>query len=371
MLELDPGSRTARVQPGVVLDYPASARRGARTAVRTRPVHPGPLHPRRDDRQRRLRSPRGQPGAGQRQRALADAWSTAPGRRSAGGHRFRRPSPSWPTSPTDILRCSAPNSADSAGRYRATSLEHLLPERERQLARRSRPRGQLWPAADRGHRQPGRGARRRRHLTVLGYSDMPAAADDCWRCYRWNRWRSRAWTPPGRCRASHRGERPFPIYPAAVVGCSSRPAATPSPKRWPRPRLCQCDGECAGQPVVTSAGPGGASAVADAGRRSGTWRANRRKSTRVARLGRRGRAAGTLGEYLRDFEDLKASTACRACHMVMSVTAASTPDSICRSPSAQRFRAFLRRRRRRWSSGTVDRCPGSTAMASPRRVVCR
>ena len=55
ILELDPGARTARVQPGVVLDDLRARGRGARPDLRPRPGDARPVHARRDDRQQLLR----------------------------------------------------------------------------------------------------------------------------------------------------------------------------------------------------------------------------------------------------------------------------------------------------------------------------
>ena len=61
-------ARTARVEPGVVLDDLRARPRAARAGLRPRPLHAQPLHDRRHDRQQRLRLALGALGQDRRQR---------------------------------------------------------------------------------------------------------------------------------------------------------------------------------------------------------------------------------------------------------------------------------------------------------------
>ena len=76
-----PGGRTARVEPGVILDDLQRRGRAARPALRPGPVHPRPLHDRRDDRQQRLRLARAGLRPDRRQRRRASTCSPADGDR--------------------------------------------------------------------------------------------------------------------------------------------------------------------------------------------------------------------------------------------------------------------------------------------------
>ena len=55
ILEIDVEKRTARVQPGVVLDTLREPSRAASPDIRPRPVYAQPLQPRRHDRQQLVR----------------------------------------------------------------------------------------------------------------------------------------------------------------------------------------------------------------------------------------------------------------------------------------------------------------------------
>ena len=110
-----PRARTARVQPGLVLDDLRAGRRPARPHLRPRPLHPQPLHPGRHDRQQRLRRALGglghhrrqRPGAGRAHLSRRAGRPRRPGR----GGRCR---PGCATAcgpwPTTTWRCCAPAS---------------------------------------------------------------------------------------------------------------------------------------------------------------------------------------------------------------------------------------------------------------------
>ena len=122
VLEVDPQARTARVEPGTVMATLQLAAGAARPAVRPRPVDVDPRHPRRDDRQQRLRPARGGLRQDRPERALARLGRR---RRDVAGPpgRATRPSrrcPGWPTSSAPSWPCCAPSSAGSAARSRAT-----------------------------------------------------------------------------------------------------------------------------------------------------------------------------------------------------------------------------------------------------------
>ena len=87
VLEIDPDARTARVQPGVVLDDLRDAARPYGLTFGPEPVDAQPLHARRDDRQQRLRVALRGVGQDRRQRPRA--------RRPAGRRHAhdRRPHP--------------------------------------------------------------------------------------------------------------------------------------------------------------------------------------------------------------------------------------------------------------------------------------
>ena len=137
-----------------------AARRGraARPDLRTRPVHPRPLHARRDDRQQLLRRAFGGLGQDRRQRAV-------PGRADLprrADHRRRRRSPVPGRSRSGCVRCatssretSAPACRSSPAGCPATTWTQLLPgERVRPGEGAGRHRGQLRDGAG-GHRRAG------------------------------------------------------------------------------------------------------------------------------------------------------------------------------------------------------------------------
>ena len=146
--EVDPEARTARGRSRRGAGLAAAGGRAVRAAVRTRPVHPHPLHDRRHDRQQRLRTA----GAGLRQdRRQRD--------RPGGRHRLRRAAHAGPARPVDVDASaslhalqsvvaatwarSAPSSAPSAARCPATAWSTCC--------RRTEVRCRPVPGRHRGH----------------------------------------------------------------------------------------------------------------------------------------------------------------------------------------------------------------------------
>ena len=168
---IDPEARTAVVAARRRARRPAACGRAARAAVRPRPVHPHPLHDRRDDRQQRLRLA----GAGlrpdRRQRGRAAAWRSAPAT-TAGD--VRRPADAgWSTAhlahvrtdvrPVHAARSAATRSSTCCRRTAAASTASSSAPRARSASSSRPPCG--WSRTS------------RRQLVVLGYPSMAEAAD--------------------------------------------------------------------------------------------------------------------------------------------------------------------------------------------------
>ena len=138
-----PGERDRRDRPRGP-HRPRPARRGAgraarrrppaRPDVRPRPVHPQPLHARRDDRQQRLRVALGGLGQDRRQRAHARR-PHLPGRPAHGRAAARgRSAAAGPGRPARPGAC-APSFPELTRRVSGYNLDQLLPENGFDLAR--------------------------------------------------------------------------------------------------------------------------------------------------------------------------------------------------------------------------------------------
>ena len=159
----DPGDRPGRAhrprRAGRGLRRRARRRRAARADVRPRPVHAQPLHPRRDDRQQRVRVALGGVGQDRRQRRRPGRAHLPRRAAVAGGGRDRR-------HPRQTLDPGSPARAGRADGRR----------RPRRLSRPHPPRLRLQPgpaAARPGRPRQGAG-RHRGHVRGAHRGDGPA-----------------------------------------------------------------------------------------------------------------------------------------------------------------------------------------------------
>ena len=225
VLDVDPDARTALVEPGAILDDDHRGRRAARAALRPRPVHPRPRHA-SAARSATTPAARARCSTAAPPTTSSSSTSSPPTATRFTARRFGRDGlprhgPAAPLLARPRPRSSRDNLAHDPHRVRP-----LPPAGVRLLARapaaRERRRPRQVPGRHRGHARPCCSARpcgwssRRAAvaLAVLGYPDMPAAADAVpGAAAARRRSRSRAWTRGwstscARRRGAGRGARP-------------------------------------------------------------------------------------------------------------------------------------------------------------------
>ena len=373
---LDPEARTATVEPGVVQSSLQVAAAPHGPALRPRPLHPQPLHHRRDDRQQRLRAAgaRLRPDRGQRRRPRrADRQRRAdPARRHRERRRLRQPHRAarrWSAANLGTIRTEFGRFGRQVSGY---SLEHLLPERRFDVARffagTEGTLGVILGAtvrlvADAPHKL----------MIALGYASMADAGDAATAIL------------PHRPTAAEGLDRRI----VEVVRRTHGESAVP-----PLPRG---DGwmfvEVVGDDPAEVARPG----RARAGRRAGARRLRRRRPAAGAgavedprgrrrpgrrqpglaglpRLGGRGRAARAPGQLpARLRRPAGPARPRRPALRPLRRRLRARPDRLPADHRGRRRRAPRAscRTRPRWSPATAARCRASTATAGPGRRCCR